>query len=203
MARFASRASLAAILTGLLVAVSAAIATGHETPEAPEPLPDVAVLEALCITNTDEADDEHTCLDVVHRFLAPRSDPRDPGSEVYRLGDAQPREGAQVTLAEMHWSPRQVRVPLSPGNTLVAIMVRYQAVADGIDYATGYWRAIGEDGRSYEAYTDYVPALESGELAPGEEAEGWVTFEVPRSMQLIEVLESRDDGEDLRWALPQ
>jgi len=202
MARFASRASLVTVLIGLLAAASAAIATGHETPEAPEPLPDVAVLEALCIANTDEADDEHTCLDVVHRFLVPGGDPQNPGSEVYRLGDAQPREGAQVTLAEMHWSPRQVRAPLGPGNTLVAILVRYQAVAEGIDYATGYWRATGEDGRSFEASTDYVPALGSGELAPGEEAEGWVTFEVPRSTQLIEILESRDDGEDISWSLP-
>ena len=203
MARFATRASLATILMGLLVAASAATASGHETSEATEPLPDVAVLEALCMANTDEADDEHTCLDVVHRFLVPGSDPQVLGSEPYRLGDAQPREGAKVTLAEMHWSPRQVQRTSGPGNTLVAILVRYQAITDGIDYATGYWRAIGEDGGSYEALADYAPALGSGELTPGEEAEGWVTFEVPRSTQLIEALESRDDGEDLRWSLPQ
>jgi hypothetical protein len=203
MARIESRASLVTILTGLLVMASAATASGHETPGTTESLPDVAVLEALCMANTDEADDEITCLDVVHHFLVPGGDPQGSGSEVFQLGDAQPREDAQVTLAEMYWSPRQVIAPLGPGNMNVAILVRYQAVAEGIGYATSYWRAIGEDGRSYEAYTDYVPALESGELAPGEEAEGWVTFGVPRSMQLIEVLESRDDGEDLRWSLPQ
>jgi hypothetical protein len=203
MARFASRASLATILMGLLVATSAAIVSGHETAEGTTPLPDVTVLEALCLANTDDADDELGCLDVVHRYLVPGSDPGYPDSEAYQLGDTQPRGGGAVTLEEMHWSPRNVRITSGLGNTLVAILVRYEAITDGIDYAPIHWRAIGDDGGSYEAQIDYVPALGSGELAPGEEAEGWVTFEVPRSIQLLEALESRDDGEDLRWSLPR
>ena len=185
-----ARMSLASALVALALAGSATSLHAQDAaPEASQAPLDVAVLEALCEANTDDAADERVCLRVVHDFLIPGSGPAEPAGTAAGLGDAQARDEVMITLLKADWKPKTGRfAEPGKGNKHVAILVRYEAFEDDVFYSVGNWTAADADGFEYEStFTSIEPSLGSGSLRAGKKTQGWVVFEVPKGLLVREV----------------
>ena len=66
------------------------------------------------------------------------------------------------------------------GNAYVSVLIRIEAEADS-DYSPYYATLRNAQGFNYDwlVFPRREPWLASGELAPGQSVQGWVTFEVP------------------------
>ena len=88
---------------------------------------------------------------------------------------------ARVTAPKAErWRQGKQDAKPAKGNVYVAVLVRIEAVSDA-DYSPYYTKVRDKDGFEYDwlVIPRKEPGLGSGELAPGDSVQGWVTFEVP------------------------
>lgn len=90
---------------------------------------------------------------------------------------------ASVTVPKFELWKQGRRDPApDKGNVFVSALVRIEAKADS-DYSPYYAKVRDGEGFEYDwlIVPRREPSLGSGELAPGDSVQGWVTFEVPRA----------------------
>jgi hypothetical protein len=97
------------------------------------------------------------------------------------LGDAQARSDLEITLRKGDWDPDLSDSFYKPakGKKFVSVLARYEATVLG----------------------PVEPDLTVGTLAAGDSVEGWVTYEVPRSVSRLEIIESQALEDDLVWSI--
>ena len=121
------------------------------------------------------------------------------------LGDTLARADLEITLRKADWDPDLSDSFYKParGQKYVSVLVRYEALADGADYNIIFWDALDKDGERYEATVlgPVEPDLTVGQLAAGESVEGWVTYEVPKAVSRLEIIESQVLEDDLVWSI--
>jgi len=119
------------------------------------------------------------------------------------LGDTLVRDDLQITLKKADWKPDSSDAFYKPGkgNKYVSILVEYQALADGATYNITFWDATDKAGKRYEATVlgPITPDLKVGDLKAAETVEGWVTYEVPKSVNQLTFIESQVLKDDLSW----
>lgn len=78
--------------------------------------------------------------------------------------------------------------PQNPGFVFLAAKVRYEALANGVDYNPFDFQVF-VDGQAVESYAFAIngpkPELSSGTLPQGRTAEGWLLFEVPEAGEVL------------------
>jgi hypothetical protein len=80
------------------------------------------------------------------------------------------------------------------GKTFVGVDVKYNAVS-GFDYNPFDWVAHDASGTQYEYDgSNLNPALGSGTLAAGRHKEGWISFQVPKTLAHLWVDYENSDG---------
>jgi hypothetical protein len=121
------------------------------------------------------------------------------------LGDAQARDDLEITLVKADWDPDLSGSFYKPakGKKYVSVLARYEALEDGAAYNIIFWDALDKDGNRYEATVlgPVEPDLTVGDLASGDSVEGWVTYEVPKAVSRLEVIESQVIEDDLVWSI--
>jgi hypothetical protein len=121
------------------------------------------------------------------------------------LGDPQARGDVEITLVRADWDPDLSDSFYKPakGKKYVSVRARYEALEDGATYNIIFWDALDKDGNRYEATVlgPVEPDLTVGDLAAGDSVEGWVTFEVPRAVSRLEIIESQVLEDDLVWSI--
>jgi hypothetical protein len=121
------------------------------------------------------------------------------------VGDAQARGDLQITLLEADWNPDLSDSFYKPakGKKYVSVLARYEALEDGAAYNIIFWDAVDKDGNRYEATVlgPVEPDLTVGDLAAGDSVEGWVTYEVPKAVSRLEIIESQVLEDDLVWSI--
>lgn len=198
------RAGRALVLGALVLSLAVAAPASAQ-----DPTVDVATLEALCQQNAPDANGLQTCLAVVHTILVPGSGPvptgpvpsvitRAPGAAV---GTTLAGDGADVTLAEVDWDPDLGFLAPAEGNQAVAVLTKYVGTAEGATYNFFYWTAIDPAGTTYDGTIGTQPYLESGDLAVGSTAEGWVSFEIPASTTRLDFIQAAPFGTELTWTI--
>jgi hypothetical protein len=119
------------------------------------------------------------------------------------VGDTQVRDDLEITLVRADWRPDLSDVFFKPkgGNKYVSVLVEYNALEDGATYNIIFWDAEDTEGNRYEATVlgPITPDLKVGSLAQGEGVRGWVTFEVPRDVNDLRVIESQVLKPDVAW----
>lgn len=175
---------------------------------AQSPGPGASSLLSACEAGADDDTQLVTCQWVVNTILAPDPDasPVAYGADLPPEGTTLARPDATITLVEVDWdagTALDVR-PDDKANRYVAIRVLYQGTAAGASYNPFYWSVVDLDGFSYDqTFIGKKPGLESSnDLPVGRKAQGWITFEVPKKVHQLEVVESRLDGY-LRWLVTE
>lgn len=198
-------------LATLLALVPGAALAQSPAPSGPPPL-GPAVLEVLCSSNATNEADLALCLDVVHRILYPGSGPAPTvapsgyGAELPGVGATQSREDADVTLVAVDWNAKADFLKPDKGNRYVAIRVLYLGTQDGGSYNPLNWTAVDLDGFQHQTLIagGKDPALaSSNDLPAGRKAQGWVTFEVPKDVHSLEIVESQFGTDYLRWLIAE
>lgn len=173
------------------------------TAVAQSPAPDVSALAERCQEGADDDMQLATCLWVVSTVLDPAASPSpEYGADLPGPGVTLSRDDETVTLVDVDWNAKGTRGrPDGKANRYVAIRVLYQATADGASYNGFNWSVVDLDGFAWDqAYGVKEPDLQSSsDLPDGRKAQGWVTFEVPRDVHRLEVVESQDGY--LRWMI--
>lgn len=119
------------------------------------------------------------------------------------VGDTLSREDLGITLLKVDWKPDISDVFFKPakGNKDVSVLVRYEALQDGATYNIIFWDATDKAGTRYEATVlgPITPDLKVGDLAAGDTVQGWVTYEVPKDVDQLRIIESQVLETDLAW----
>lgn len=197
------------VRAGRIVVIGALALTLAVPVQAQDGTVDVATLEALCEENAPDATALEMCLDVVHNILVPGSTPGpdgpaaspialEPGAPV---GTTHAGDGVDVTLVEADWEPELGFFTPAEGNQYVAVLARHLGTAEGGTYNFFYWEAVDQDGVEYFGTIAVEPYLESGDLAVGATAEGWVSFEVPLTTTQLHITQAAPFGAELRWTI--
>ena len=104
---------------------------------------------------------------------------------------------------DVDWSP-ETEVEPTDGFQWIAVLVRYEANGDGVFQNPAEWDASDRFGFTYRASTLFVqPALFFGELRDGRRSQGWLTFEVPRMTDWLELVVTPPDSDPLIWMVRQ
>lgn len=189
------------ILISMVVALLAVSAPAAAQDEATL---DVATLEALCEANTGDDDQLRDCLYAVHEFLIPGSGPEIPEKSEYGLRDPQLRDDVTITPLKVNWKTKPTNMFAKPGKRMkfVAVLVRYAAGEDGASFNEGDWEVTDKEGFSYDQpIIGAVPDLDSGDIRPGKKAQGWVTFEVPKNANWLEISQTGFFQDPLYWTI--
>jgi hypothetical protein len=105
------------------------------------------------------------------------------GGEKLRVGDYN-----YVRMADAEWSPEGYQEFFEPaeGNVLYTFLMEFEGIdPDGSAYNPLDF-TFTVDGTEYDWYLfGKDPKLESGELAPGATATGWLTFEAPLADSVV------------------
>lgn len=129
----------------------------------------------------------------------PEVEPAGDGS----VGDTLARDDLEITLLKADWKPDWSDAFYKPGqgNKYVSVLVEYKALEDGAYYDINSWDATDKAGTRYTATVlgPITPDLKVGNLAAGKTIKGWVTFEVPRDVNQLRVIESQVLKPDLAW----
>lgn len=169
---------------------------------------DGPTLLAACQTSAGDDVELATCEWVVNSVLAPdpAASPAAYGADLPGVGVALSRDDATVTLVEVDWDAGKATKtkPDDKANRYVALRVLYQGTAPGASYNPFYWSVVDLDGFAWgQTFIGKDPTLQSSnDLPVGRKAQGWVTFEVPKAVHSLEVVESRPDGY-LRWLVTE
>jgi hypothetical protein len=119
------------------------------------------------------------------------------------VGDALARDDLEITLLKADWKPDISDSFYQPGKgaKYVSFLVRYEALEGGARYNIINWDAVDADGTRYEAEVlgQITPDLKVGELAKGDKIQGWVTYEVHKDVNQLQVIESQVLKDDLVW----
>lgn len=119
------------------------------------------------------------------------------------VGDTLSRDDLELTLLKADWRPDISDSFYQPGEgqKYVSFLVRHEALEDGAEYNIIFWDAIDKAGTRYEAEVlgQIEPDLTVGQLAAGKKVEGWVTYEVPKDVNQLQVIESQALQDDLTW----
>lgn len=184
---------------GLVVAILAGPPAAAQAPG-----PDAAALSATCQANAADDMQLATCEWVVSTVLAPdpAASPVAYGADLPGVGVTLTRADATITLAEVDWNagnPLKVK-PDDKTHRYIAIRVIYEGTAAGASYNPFYWSVVDLDGFAWDqTFIGKEPDLQSSnDLPVGRKAQGWVSFEVPKNVHELEIVESRPDGY-LRW----
>lgn len=168
---------------------------------------DAATLSATCQANAADDMQLATCEWVVSTVLAPdpAASPSAYGSELPGVGVTLARDDQTVTLAEVRWDVKDAfgAKPQTKGDRYVAVRVEYEGIEDGTSYNPLLWSAVDLDGFAWnQSFAGMAPALQSSnDLPAGRKAQGWITFEVPKSVHALEIVESQSDY--LRWLVTE
>ena len=101
------------------------------------------------------------------------------------------------------WKQGKGDAPSAKGNVYVAVLVKIEAVEDA-DYSPYYAKIRDASGFEYDWHVipRKEPSLGSGELAPGDSVQGWVTFEVPSaSLKKLTLIYDSVFGEQIQIPL--
>jgi hypothetical protein len=152
----------------------------------------VAVLVAACGGSSGRVDDSTN---------TPTPTPV-PTQDVAVVTDTLVWDDMEVTLvaAEPVRSSSDYSTP-EAGMRFVAFLVEYLAKEDEVSYNPLYWGLVGADGYSYdrEIFGSKEPELDSGNnLKAGRKATGWLTFEVPKDVNVF-YLQLSDWSHDGEW----
>ena len=119
------------------------------------------------------------------------------------VGDTLGRDDLEITLLKADWKPDWSDAFFKPdtGNKYVSVLVEYRALEDGAYYDINSWDATDKAGTRYTATVlgPITPDLKVGNLVEGETMKGWVTFEVPKDVSQLRVIESQVLEDDLAW----
>jgi len=119
------------------------------------------------------------------------------------VGDTLARDDLEITLLRAGWNLDSSDAFYKPGKgrKYVSVLVRYEVVADGATYNIIFWDATDKAGKRYEATVlgPITPDLKVGDLKAGEAVQGWVTYEVPRDVNQLTLIESQVLEDDLAW----
>lgn len=122
-----------------------------------------------------------------------------------QVGDSLSRDDVRIKLVKVDWAPDLADSMLRParGKKFVSALVRYAARVDGASYSIVNWSATDDSGARYEAtaLSPVTPPVLIGDLAAREWMKGWVTFEVPRAVNRLRLIESQDLKPDLTWSI--
>lgn len=160
---------------------------------------------------------------MVHSILVPGTGPAPSpeassgyGADLPAPGITQSRDSEDVTLVRVDWNAGCHAVDEAgdtvmlcdegltrpaDANRYVALLVLYRATQDGASYNPFNWSMVDLDGFAYDqTFFGEKPALSSSnDLPSGRKAQGWITFEVPKAVHELEVIESQFGGDYLRW----
>ena len=121
------------------------------------------------------------------------------------VGDTLARDDLEITLLKADWDPDISESFYKPGKgkKYVSVLVEYAALADGAEYNIIFWDATDKAGKRYDATVlgPIEPDLTVGGLKAGESVQGWVTYEVPRDVNQLTLIESQVLEDDLAWAI--
>lgn len=122
-----------------------------------------------------------------------------------QVGDSLSRDDVRIKLVKVDWTPDLSASMFRParGNKFVSALVRYAARVDGARYSVIDWDATDDSGARYAAMVPgpVAPSLLLGSLPARESVKGWVTFEVPRAVNRLRLIESQDLKPDLTWSI--
>jgi hypothetical protein len=126
-------------------------------------------------------------------------------SENAVLGTSLSRNDVRVSVEQVDWKPKPENRLFRPGkgNKFVSVLIRYEALEENASYDRFYWTACDKDGFAYDhsLLDAKEPRLLSGQLREGRVTQGWITFEVPKNVNWLEVQESRPSTGDFHWTV--
>lgn len=121
------------------------------------------------------------------------------------VGDTLSRDDVRIKLVRVDWTPDLSDSIFRParGKKFVSALVRITALVDGARYSIVNWDATDDSGARYQATVPgaVAPQLLLGDLPVGESVKGWVTYEVPRAVNRLRLIESQDLKPDLAWSI--
>jgi len=128
----------------------------------------------------------------------PDSEVKPPARQVTgKVGDAERLNGLTVTVVTADLNVKSTNRFLAPkaGDRWVVVQVLYENTGtDKISYNQFDWKLTDAAGFSYDTtYTDIGPELHSGDLAAGEKARGYISYEVPQSAAGLTLKFQHDD----------
>lgn len=114
-----------------------------------------------------------------------------------KVGDAAALNGVTVTVVtvDVNATPKDAYFGPKPDNRWVVVQVLYENTgSEKVSYNPFDWKLTDALGFSYDTtYTGIGPELHSGDLAPGEKARGYLSYEVPRSATTLSLKFAHDD----------
>ena len=109
-----------------------------------------------------------------------------------RITGSTEHSGSLYTVNQLRDPAPPGSLQAGPGNRLVAIDVTQERIAPRLDAFSPYYFAVQDAGGNVYfpngGESALEPAFSAGELAPGEQTRGWITFELPQGAKVLAVL---------------
>ncbi len=118
----------------------------------------------------------------------------EPEPVVYGLNDSQDLDGMKITPIKVNWKTKPTNMYSKPakGMKFVSVLIRYTADEDGGSYGARDWDVADHEGFDYDQpIIGAKPALGSGDMRAKKKAQGWVTFEVPKNANWLELSQTQ------------
>lgn len=111
-----------------------------------------------------------------------------------------------VTVYSAQWAkPSADDIATTKNGAFLVIDVGYVGGTGTVSYNPLFWSLRDVDGREYDVslmpLASYSPQLQSGDLAPGAKARGFLAFDVPRGPLTLE-LSGIFKGAVMTWSMP-